>query len=187
MKMMDHCNVVQLKHCFYSTTEKDEVGHLGTLGVMLCDACLLCHGELSEELSETHALLWGSSNQQWHTLHWLCCLSDTAVWTLLRGPLQGRCMLLDCEPHLSCQLKDPACLSGVQNKDQKRPNHQLRLLGSQASCQWMLAEPYSFVHGSCHMGSAKGGQPHPFTSSALSAAWEPNVTYVICCLSCRSS
>eukprot|EP00891_Asterochloris_glomerata_P006344 jgi/Astpho2/6344/Aster-06009 len=25
MKMMDHCNVVQLKHCFYSTTEKDEV------------------------------------------------------------------------------------------------------------------------------------------------------------------
>eukprot|EP00891_Asterochloris_glomerata_P006343 jgi/Astpho2/6343/Aster-06008 len=24
MKMMDHCNVVQLKHCFYSTTEKDE-------------------------------------------------------------------------------------------------------------------------------------------------------------------
>ena len=33
MKMMDHCNVVQLKHCFYSTTEKDEVGH--TPGVML--------------------------------------------------------------------------------------------------------------------------------------------------------
>ena len=33
MKMMNHCNVVQLKHCFYSTTEKDEVGH--TLGVML--------------------------------------------------------------------------------------------------------------------------------------------------------
>ena len=25
MKMMDHCNVVQLKHCFYTTTEKDEV------------------------------------------------------------------------------------------------------------------------------------------------------------------
>lgn len=25
MRMMDHCNVVQLKHCFYTTTEKDEV------------------------------------------------------------------------------------------------------------------------------------------------------------------
>ena len=25
MKMMDHCNVVQLQHCFYTTTEKDEV------------------------------------------------------------------------------------------------------------------------------------------------------------------
>lgn len=25
MKMMDHCNVVQLKHCFYTTTEKEEV------------------------------------------------------------------------------------------------------------------------------------------------------------------
>ena len=25
MKMMEHCNVVQLKHCFYTTTEKDEV------------------------------------------------------------------------------------------------------------------------------------------------------------------
>lgn len=26
MKMMHHPNVVGLKHCFYSTTEKDEVG-----------------------------------------------------------------------------------------------------------------------------------------------------------------
>ncbi len=26
MKMMRHPNVVGLKHCFYSTTEKDEVG-----------------------------------------------------------------------------------------------------------------------------------------------------------------
>lgn len=26
MKMMKHPNVVSLKHCFYTTTEKDEVG-----------------------------------------------------------------------------------------------------------------------------------------------------------------
>ena len=45
MKMMDHCNVVQLKHCFYSTTEKDEVGDQGTSGVVLCEAYSLCHEE----------------------------------------------------------------------------------------------------------------------------------------------
>ena len=27
MKMMSHPNVVGLKHCFYSTTEKEEVSH----------------------------------------------------------------------------------------------------------------------------------------------------------------
>lgn len=35
MKMMDHCNVVQLKHCFYSTTDKDEVRAGGLVRVML--------------------------------------------------------------------------------------------------------------------------------------------------------
>lgn len=29
MKMMKHPNVVSLKHCFYTTTEKDEVGRCG--------------------------------------------------------------------------------------------------------------------------------------------------------------
>ena len=48
MKMMDHCNVVQLKHCFYSTTEKDEVGQ-GTSGVTPCEACPPCHGKERNE------------------------------------------------------------------------------------------------------------------------------------------
>ena len=39
MKMMDHPNVVSLKHCFYSTTEKDEV--------RITDRVLLLHGSSS--------------------------------------------------------------------------------------------------------------------------------------------
>lgn len=38
MKMMNHPNVVSLKHCFYSTTEKDEVGRWVPLHYESCRA-----------------------------------------------------------------------------------------------------------------------------------------------------
>ena len=39
MKMMRHPNVVGLKHCFYSTTEKDEVTATAPLSAPLGQTC----------------------------------------------------------------------------------------------------------------------------------------------------
>ena len=49
MKMMSHPNVVGLKHCFYSTTEKEEVRH-GRSALLLHAAMpALCRGSITTD------------------------------------------------------------------------------------------------------------------------------------------
>ena len=51
MKMMSHPNVVGLKHCFYSTTEKEEVRQCSSLlllhaAMSIVQVCVTCIGNI---------------------------------------------------------------------------------------------------------------------------------------------